>query len=188
MNEHPLNDDLMEEDIQSKEVEYAGFWIRVGASVIDSLVMIPIIILTFYNIIAIKSLFFMFILTLIASLYKPFLEWRYGATFGKMAVKIRVVNEQMGNLSLGQAFGRYIPWAITQVLSFITYYYLFTSANFQEVNSFMQIGELSQTSPIETTSTVYNFIFIFIVGSLAFDPKKQGFHDKIAKTFCIKTK
>jgi len=168
------------------EVQYAGLWIRVGASIIDSFVILPIGLLSFYNLLAFKSLLFMILLTILASLYKPLMEWRYGATLGKMAMKIKVVSEDYGFLGLEQAFGRYMPWMITQVLTLVSYYYLFNSDGFLEMDSFLELGTMTQESPTDTINTVYNFIFIIIVGSLAVDKRHQGFHDKIAKTFCIK--
>lgn len=186
MNEIEKDNLLIKNEHGFSDVEYAGLWIRVGASIIDSFVMIPVVLLTFYNIFSIKSMLFMVVLTILASLYKPLLEWRYGATLGKMACKIKVVNENMGFLSMSQAFGRYLPWLITQILSLISYFYIFNSPNFQEIDGFIEMGAIAQESPLDTVNSVYNFIFLVIVGSLAIDKRKQGFHDKIAGTFCIK--
>ena len=54
------------------------------------------------------------------------------------------------------------------------------------MNSMLNMEALSATSPIETTNTVYFYIFIVIMASLIYDKRKQGFHDKIARTFVIK--
>jgi uncharacterized RDD family membrane protein YckC len=45
---------------------------------------------------------------------------------------------------------------------------------------------LSISSPIETVNTIYFYIFLALIGSLVYDKKKQGVHDKIAKTLVIK--
>lgn len=114
------------------------------------------------------------------------MEWRFGATLGKMACKIKVVNLDMEFISIDQAFGRYLPWAISVIISLISSTSIFMSANFENVDTYMELATLSQTNPLNTTSIIYNFIFIVIVGSLAFDKRNQGFHDKISKTIVIK--
>ena len=48
------------------------------------------------------------------------------------------------------------------------------------------MAALSMESPIETSSTIYLYVFIIIIGSLIYDKRSQGIHDKIAKTFVIK--
>ncbi|MBK8392708.1 MAG: RDD family protein [Saprospiraceae bacterium] len=41
--------------------------------------------------------------------YKPFMEFQYGATLGKMAVKLKVVNLDFEKITLSQSIIRYIP-------------------------------------------------------------------------------
>ena len=186
MNKNELADDLLPSHQNLQEIEFAGFWIRFLASIIDSLVLIPLVLLSFYNIFVLKSVLIMVVFTILSTIYKPLLEWKYGATLGKMAVNIKVVNETSSNITLEQAIGRYIPWLITQSLSLITSFYMFNSPEFTQVTGFEDLGTFARNLPIDNASTIYNFIFIFFVGSLAFDKRKQGFHDKIARTFCIK--
>ncbi len=186
MDENTIDDVLFNAHQNPQEVEFAGFWIRVLASIIDSFALTPIVLLSFYNIFVLKSIPLMVILSILSILYKPLLEWRYGATIGKMVVKIKVVNEKMGRITVEQAIGRYIPWLISQILSLITSFYLFNSPDFSTINSMLDIGTLAQTSPLDNVSTIYSFIFILLVGSLVIDKQKQGVHDKIARTFCIK--
>lgn len=169
-----------------EEIEYAGFWIRVGAAIIDMLAFIPIMALGFYNLFSLKSVVLLYILTLISSIYKPLMEWRYGATLGKMACKIKVVNTELGYLSIDQAFGRYIPWAISVLITLISTTRMYMSSNFQNIHTYMELTAISQDDPLNTVSTIYSFIFLIIVGSLIFDQHKRGFHDKIAGTLCIK--
>ena len=78
------------EDLEN--VEYAGFWIRVGASLIDFLVLLPVVGLSIFNMMSIKSMSLMLVLTIAGAIYKPYFEWKKGATIGKSAVGIKVVN------------------------------------------------------------------------------------------------
>jgi uncharacterized RDD family membrane protein YckC len=184
MSDAPLDEVLFNHNQQ--KVEYAGFWIRVLASLIDSFVLVPIVLLSFYNMFNLKSIVLMVILVILQTIYKPFLEWRYGATLGKMAVKIQVVTDQLGRITMEQAIGRYVPWLISQVLSLITTFLLFNSPEFNDMDGLQEMTVISENLPLNDISTVYSFIFILLVGSLVIDKRKQGVHDKIARTLCIK--
>ena len=117
MNLESLDDQLTDNDHGYKEeIEYAGFWIRLGAAVIDTLVLFPIISLSIYNQFDMKSLALLYVFTVLSALYKPLMEWRFGATLGKMACKIKVVNEELRPISIDQSFGRYIPWGISAII------------------------------------------------------------------------
>jgi len=187
MDENTLDNDLFNQN-QNPQIEYAGLWIRVLASIIDSFALMPLALLSFYNIFSIKSIILMVLLIILQSIYKPLMEWRYGATLGKMAVKIQVVNENVQRITLEQSVGRYIPWLISQILSLITSFYIFNSSDFSDVSDLTSLGTVAQNSPLDYVSTMYSFMFIFLIGSLVFDSRKQGVHDKIARTFCIKKK
>ncbi len=134
---------------------YAGFWIRVGAILIDIILLLMITLpltLMIYGSDALSSNeeiflgpadflinnFFPFFATIVFWMYKS-------ATPGKMVLHLKVLDEETGNrLTLGQSIGRYFAY-------------------------------------IPAT-------LIFMLGILwvALDKKKQGWHDKLAKTIVIK--
>ena len=130
----------------------------------------------------------MVIVSVLAFLYKPYLEWKKSATYGKIAVGIKVVDYDGENIDQSQAIARYFPWIISFVISFTTNFLLFLSPEFQDVEDFMQLSVLMQDSPLNTINSIYGVIFLILVGSMIADAKKQGFHDKYAKTYCIKAK
>lgn len=186
MNDSILDNEYTREEVSLENARFAGFWVRLGASLIDSLILLPFILLNFYNSLNIKSLPLMLVLTSVFSIYKPYLEWKKSATFGKMAMGIKVVDESLNNISGEQAIKRYFPWIISFIFSIIVSIQMFTSPEFQEVNKFLELGTITSGSPMNSISTFYNIIFIILVGSLIFNAKKQGFHDKFAGTYCIK--
>jgi uncharacterized RDD family membrane protein YckC len=113
------------------DLEYAGFWVRVGAAIIDSV--------------------------LVMCLIYPILVWVYGwsyffwvsrqATPGKMALQLRVVDAKTGGtLTIGQSLIRYLGYYVSTIP--------------------LGIG------------------LIWV----AFDPKKQGWHDKLASTVVIRSR
>jgi len=111
------------------EVEYAGFWIRTGAAIIDSILLIIIIgpILTAvyggdywvsearpYGAI---DIFLNYILPAIAVI----IFWVYkSATPGKMATKLTIVDAKTGEKpSTGQFIGRYLAYYVSMLPFFL---------------------------------------------------------------------
>lgn len=138
-------------------LEYAGFWIRVGASLIDSVAVVAVtipLLMVFYG----GDYFspshaspfagmadFLISWALPAAAVIAF--WVYKqATPGKMVLSMRVVDARTGlGLSTGQAIARYLGYFV----------------------SCMPLG--------------LGLIWV------AFDTRKQGWHDKIAGTVVVRT-
>ena len=183
-----LDDGFSESSNPLENVRYAGFGPRLGAMLIDALILAPLTVLGFYNSINFKSLPLMLVISFASFLYKPYLEWKRSATFGKTAVGIKVVNYSMENIDLNQAIARYFPWVISFMISFIMSITLYLSPGFNDVSDFIELNTLLQKSPLNTINSIYSVIFLILVGSLIADAKKQGVHDKYAQTYCIKAK
>lgn len=100
----------------STTYRYAGFWIRVAASLIDSLFLVGLSFLLFNPLR--RAMGYMDdvlspvdLIELITNfLYFILLTWWFGQTLGKMLVGIRVIsartNGQRGRLTIGQVFLR----------------------------------------------------------------------------------
>lgn len=144
--------------MQDNDFEYVGFWPRVGASIIDAIIVAMI---TTPLLVAIYGWGYFartdkpliagpadFLLSWVLPAVGVILFWLYKqATPGKMAVSARVVDAQTGNtLSVGQSIGRYLGYFIA-------------------------------TLPL----------FLGVVW-VAFDPRKQGWHDKLAGTVVVRPK
>jgi uncharacterized RDD family membrane protein YckC len=145
---------------------YAGFWIRVGAVLIDGLILGAIAALLVFVVFlalmpriassagapdtammfatAMVGIVYLFILAG-AACYEAFFVARSGATIGKKAVGLKVVMPDGGPVSLGRAFGRYFA----KMLSGIPLYF-----------GFIMVG---------------------------FDSEKRGLHDYICNTRVIRT-
>lgn len=142
--------------MENDELEYVGFWARVGASFIDTILVGIIIwplLTAFYGESYWTGESFVqgpmdFLLSWIFPAVAVILFWvMKQATPGKMAVSARLVDAKTGNAaSTGQLVGRYLA------------YYL----------SLIPIG--------------LGFIWV------AFDGRKQGWHDKLAGTVVIRKK
>jgi uncharacterized RDD family membrane protein YckC len=138
------------------EVEYAGFWVRVGASMIDTVLVMVILVPLLFSVYGWEyfesesliqgpaDFLISWVLPAIAVVW----FWaKRQATPGKSALSLRVVDADTGgSLSLGQCIGRYLGYFVSMI----------------------PLG-----------------LGLFWVG---FDKKKQGWHDKLAKTVVIRTK
>jgi uncharacterized RDD family membrane protein YckC len=141
-----------------QELEYVGFWPRVWASLIDtvlvSVIVIPLLAAVYgwsyaggkFSLVAEgpASFFISYVVPAIAVI----IFWIYRqATPGKMAISARIVDAQTGlPPSKGQAIGRYLAYYVS--------------------------------------------ILPFCLGLLwvAFDRRKQGWHDKLAGTVVVRPK
>ena len=114
-----------------EDVKYAGFWIRLGAVLIDLMVMgvvlsIPSTVIYgseywvgdqfFYGF---WDLMFSYVLPLVGTIW----FWlRFSGTPGKMALKLKIVDAGTGNkLTFGQAIGRYFAYMLSAIPFFLGY-------------------------------------------------------------------
>ena len=167
------------------EIEYAGFWIRVGATLVDFLTYLPFIGLNMYNLYVLKSLPLQLIITTILFIYKPLMEYKYGATLGKMAVGIKVVNKDFNQITLEQSIFRFLPWIISQLISLYVTVMLFQHPDFADATGMFEVGYIQGeiVSPwINFLGSAFLLISCIVVG---FTTKKLGIHDMIAETYCI---
>jgi len=137
-------------------MEYAGFWIRVGAKIIDGIILwvVNMVITLAYGFLAttvsspsfavISSFILFFLQIAIQAAYTTWFLGRYGATLGKMACKIRVVTSEGDSITYLRAFGR----------------------NFAEMLSAIILG--------------IGYIMV------AFDSEKRALHDRICDTRVIR--
>ena len=142
--------------MQNENLEYVGFWPRVGASLIDTLLLL-IILLPLVHVVYGPSYWvsdsfiqgpFDFLINYVLPAIAVISFWiARQATPGKMAIGAKIVDAKTGNpASTGQLVGRYLGYYVSSI-------------------------------PL--------FLGIFWV---AFDDKKQGWHDKLAGTFVVRAK
>ena len=105
------------------EQEYAGFWVRVGATLIDTVIIMIVLMVPLSFIYGEQywlgdryirgfwDLMLGYVVPIVATIW----FWlRFLGTPGKMALKLRVVDARTGNkLSVGQAIGRYFAYILS---------------------------------------------------------------------------
>ena len=147
-------------DLSQEAAVYAGFWVRLGASLVDTIIYLlltaPMLIAIYgweyydfeeeiYGFIAGPAdLLISWIVPMIATIW---LWMTYRATPGKMLFSLKVVKADTGAaLTLKEAFIRYLGYVLAAI-------------------------------PL-----CLGFIWV------AFDPKKQGWHDKLAGSVVVRSK
>ena len=163
----------------------AGFWIRVGAQIVDSLIFIPLGILAFWNIFSLKSTVVLILTTLVGFIYKPFMESYFGATLGKMSCGIKVIDDNGNKLSLPGAYVRYFPFLLSAGITLASQLILFSSPQFQSATSFVEIGQAKQGSFLDPIGTIVNLLIVVDCVVVAFAFRKRALHDMLAESFCV---
>lgn len=144
--------------MEGNEFEYVGFWVRVGAAIVDSLIIMVITVPLLLSIYGSDYWFdpeapFIsgpgeFLISWVFPAVATILFWLYKrATPGKMVVSAQVVDATTGDtLTVGQSIGRYLAYFLA------------------------------------TLPLCLGIIWV------AFDPRKQGWHDKLAGTVVVRKK
>ncbi len=140
--------------VDPDDLDYVGFWSRVGASIIDSIILLLITVPVSYW--AYGSEYFLgdkflhgpldFVLSYVFPFVAIILFWKYkSATPGKMMIHAIIVDANTGKKpSTGQLVGRYFAYILSMLPLFL------------------------------------GFLWV------AWDPRKQAWHDKLANTVVVR--
>lgn len=169
----------------SRYPEPAGFWIRVGATLIDELIFLPLIAIAVVALSA-RSGYLLLLVSLPGFLYKPFMESCYGATLGKMICQLKVIDRQGENLRLWRAYVRFLPFLASQAASVLTAVWLVLTPQFWLGSGSVQLASLIDSSPARGLDTVMGFVVLIDCVVVAFSHRKRAVHDMIAGSFCIR--
>ena len=113
-------------------MQYAGFWIRFVAVLIDGVILAviqffiriplaPMLADTSPQMILTLTAVYALISFAVGAAYEGFLIGQYGATPGKMALGLKVVRTDGSAVSIGRAFGRYFAKLLSGFILFIGY-------------------------------------------------------------------
>ncbi|HMG82666.1 MAG TPA: RDD family protein [Ferruginibacter sp.] len=168
---------------------YATFLDRFLAVIIDMLLLgiftIPI---NWYNETSVKSPVLLIIVAIVSIVYKPLLEFKYGATVGKMVMKIIVVNTAFQPLDLKEAILRNIfEWG-SKIYSLILGLIVFARPGFELVRTYKEYGNFSNYDKSRThwILVIYMVILITEIGLLLSDDQQRSLHDRIGGTLVIR--
>jgi uncharacterized RDD family membrane protein YckC len=157
--------------------KYETFWRRVGAAFLDSVVLIPVNWGVSFAVVLLNTPSLMLswaVPSFIASLYYILMHYYGGQTLGKMAAKVKVLDDSENRLSLGQAILRSLPQLLIPMfaVSFST-------------------ADPSAAEPIALwAGVIYGFTVVFWIADAMVclaSEKRRALHDFIAGTIVVRT-
>ena len=183
-----INKDIL---IQEK-IEFATFWSRAGAYIADGIMIGAFsIIINAINISNFKSFLMYLSAATIAILYKPFMEHKYEATFGKMIFKLKVSDRNLNQIDFKRSFLRSFILMLPTIL-FVPIYYL--ALNNPNLTKSTELIDFAQALSIEypMVGWINNLIFIILIIEIVVlltdqTKTRRSLHDRIAKTFVTYT-
>jgi uncharacterized RDD family membrane protein YckC len=173
-------------DIEKTTVKYSTFWQRFFAILIDCIVLTPFAIIDTFNKTTWKSYPVFFAAFLIMLAYKPFFEIRYGATLGKMAIKLTVVNTAYQKADIRNVMLRNVFDIFDRLLLSIIALITFSSPGVEDTAILKDYADISNMGTISHCVTAVTSI-LAIVDSifLLTDSRKRALHDRIGQTYVI---
>jgi uncharacterized RDD family membrane protein YckC len=164
----------------------AGFWIRVLAAFIDGMIFLPTVVLLFVDFLEWKSFLVVVLISLPSFIYKPFMESLKGATLGKMACGLRVIDENGGNLPLGKAYLRSLPNLAAMIVGMLGYALLFADPAFMAATTIIDFLKLNGSNELGGATFIIEFFILIDCLVVAFNPGKRAIHDYLAGSFCVR--
>lgn len=164
----------------------AGFWIRVAAALIDGIIFIPFGVLLLMDLLLWKNFFLVVLLSIPSLIYKPLMESFKGATLGKMACNLRVIDASGNNLALGPAFLRSSPNLMALFVGIMGYALLFSNRDFLEAKTFMDFIQIRQSDSLSTASLVVECFVLIDCITVAFTAHNRAIHDFLANSYCVR--
>jgi uncharacterized RDD family membrane protein YckC len=115
-------------------LDYAGFGVRFGAKFVDGFIVgVPLLVLLFVSMgdfltpgadrsrVGMLQVFWQLGFYAVGAAYNIFFLGKYGATPGKMLLKLRVVTPEGGKVSYGRATGRYFAELLSGMICYVGY-------------------------------------------------------------------
>ncbi len=173
-----------------QNIYYASFMRRVGASLLDSLILAPVAFgIAYYSMVHAKSFFLLVLVALISFLYKVVLEKEYGQTLGKRITGIFVLDDSLQKMSYTQSLTRNYYYVLSLILSVFTDYVLIHDQAFLAATTYMEAaGAQAQLSGVYTyISYALGLLFMVDCFMISKSNHNKTLHDKWAKTVVIRS-
>jgi uncharacterized RDD family membrane protein YckC len=176
------------ENAPSDAPRIASPWARIAAALLDGIILFPVgILVVFFSSRSWKFALFVFpVYQLLYVSYQAFFHSRYGATLGKMALKMQVVNEDYSKIDFYTALKRISVEGVLQGALMILSVNMFLSlkSNFP-VTNMMDFAKMIQVGPYHTVNMLEGGWDYLGIMSCLFSQKRKALHDYIAGTVVI---
>jgi uncharacterized RDD family membrane protein YckC len=178
--------------VESNELEYAGFWPRAGAMVLDLVIIVPIAFAqslllphgsTHPVLIVTPQLAF-------SVFYAVYLVYRFGGTPGKLIMRLRIARVDGRPVTLAQAFVRHLPELLLGAMltggsAMAAWQLGLTVSPFPDSESLRQIQSAAPSwmQPVSVVQQIW--IWSELVVMLT-NERRRALHDFIAGTVVIR--
>jgi uncharacterized RDD family membrane protein YckC len=159
---------------------YRTFFRRLGAGVIDGIVLLPVAILhaSIEPATELFAVLWATFLSIVFVVYFALMHARYGQTLGKMATRVLVIDvSEKKSMTLGQAFRREMGIVAVNACALL-------AAIAQHV---FELGPRVSTTVVSFVDLAALLWFLLEVVSMLSNPKRRALHDFIAGTVVLKT-
>jgi uncharacterized RDD family membrane protein YckC len=175
-------------------LRYAGFWPRLGALLLDALILLPLTALTFWGAQRYRlfSLYYFVPSILFGLFYSVYLVQRFGGTPGKLIVGVRIRKVSGGPIGCREAGLRYLPEFVLGLLMsiamLISVFHMsdaeYHALSFLERAQRMVALAPSWLKPVQIAQHVWVWGELIV---LLTNRKRRALHDFIAGTVVVQT-
>jgi uncharacterized RDD family membrane protein YckC len=185
-----MNESLPHEEplFPEADIIFAKFWTRFSAGLIDGIITVIVVLpVTYFNVIQWKIPWIYILTSLFTVIYKPLMEYRYGATLGKMAMGIKVVGYQFQKVTLREVLRRVsfylVPNIIQEILTLKVYFsrQLDSIQHYRDYNNY-----IVNSNPALYILNIIVFVLL-IADCITFlsNDQNRSLHDIYAGTYVI---
>jgi len=173
--------------------EYGGFWRRVGAQLLDGIILIPMILLLYFLIYKTSRAYLYYALPSLAVqfFYYVYLVRRFGGTPGKRITSMRITMTDGAPVTMKAAVVRYLPYLVLQALTMLATV-IATSAPVDGYDAMSFIEKMQRPQRympgwgMVVAWITYAWILVEAI-TLVANQRKRAAHDFIAGTVVLRT-
>lgn len=185
MHDESLNEESIFPDA---DIIYSKFWDRFGAFLLDGCIVLAFTLpVSYFNVTVWKIPPLYLLLGLVTMLYKPFMECRYGATLGKMIVKLEVVGHDFKKITVPEEIKRVSFYLFPAILQYIIVLPLYFSKAFDTINNYREFNDHVALSNPSLYWITWIVIGLLITDTISFfvNQPNRALHDLYAGTNVI---
>jgi uncharacterized RDD family membrane protein YckC len=173
---------------------YSGFWLRLGANLLDILILSPILLINYLDSYD-KNIY---LLTMVPYLlfsfwYNAYLPKRYGGTPGKLIAGLKIVKIDSSPIGWKESFLRYsVDFSFTIInniimipLILLADNEIYKNLNWLDQREYLLGLENNSYNSIQILFNIWAWSELIV---LLFNKRKRAMHDFIAGTVIIKSK
>ncbi|MGI9550733.1 MAG: RDD family protein [Aurantibacter sp.] len=177
----------------NEKPQHAKFWDRVGAYLLDIIIVGSLsFAFNYANIVHFKSFAFYLPIAALGILYKPYMESYYDATLGKMVLNLKVTDLNYNKIGFKRSLLRILILIIPSIVYIPLHYFGFNNPQLANTDGFMEFSQaLAAAYPgAQLISSVLSLVVIADIIFLIVESggERRSLKDLIAKTYVIKTK